>query len=144
MPVGMNAFNADVNHNIKGDVYNLQSEGSDNVPDAYPAQSPSVPLPPPLPISPGFPPQHAQGVRIVPTYHGSSSLSTMTPYCKLLTNQNVEVLIGARGWVVGVIIGVLKAIDTVTNWGYKVEYKSGGETLQKDFPASHVRPLDKK
>ncbi|KAG6814607.1 hypothetical protein H0H92_000136 [Tricholoma furcatifolium] len=136
----------------------------------YYGQPPRPGIPPPFPPSnAGIPPYPGQGGPS-PMYY-DNSLTSQTPpisysdncgtvspidhgelsilhlalnigsYIKF-QNQNVKVLIEARGWVVGIIVGVLKAVDKVTHWGYTVQYKTGQTTMQRDFSAKDVMPID--
>ncbi|KAF8992831.1 hypothetical protein BDQ17DRAFT_1368979 [Cyathus striatus] len=55
---------------------------------------------------------------------------------RLAMNQQVEVNLSARGWVVGAVVSCLQFFKCISGQGYNIRYRTlEGETVEQPFPA---------
>ncbi|GLB40216.1 hypothetical protein LshimejAT787_0800870 [Lyophyllum shimeji] len=72
---------------------------------------------------------------------GRGAVSTYPPFRQLLANDWVMVELETRGWVLGLVVGVLKAVDALTNWSYRVRYRPPDAQMDQErvFPSERVQ-----
>ncbi|KAK0469785.1 uncharacterized protein EV420DRAFT_1472947 [Desarmillaria tabescens] len=101
-----------------------------------PMTTPQYSYDPPDSSSPGRP--NSSSTTSNPQTSTQSATSSMTKLFGL--NEEVQVQIEGRRWVIGIIISVLSLFDRL-GYGYRVKYAStNGRWKEGAFPVDHIQP----